>query len=310
MTVIANDFVAIKPYTTNVATLGVGQRTDVLVTANQGPATSSFWMRSNISRICSLSNQPHALAQIYYDQADRTKAPTSKAWNVPDPGTCANDPLSQSVPAYVIPIKAAATTREMDITFGYNSTGFFLWKLDGISQRANYNSPVLLAAGGSGLNGEVGTNTPHTYPPEWNVKDFGSNVTIRVHVVNTTPVSHPMHLHGHNMHILAEGLGTWDGVTINNAANPQRRDVQLLRPNGYFVWQIDADNPGVWPFHCHIAWHASGGLYANILERPGDIVDHYVPGLFGDIAGLMDQSCKAWNSWTGYNVINQIDSGV
>lgn len=130
MTVMANDFVAIKPYTTNVVTLGVGQRTDVLVTASQGPATSSFWMRSNISQICSLSNQPHALAQIYYDQADTTKAPTSKAWNVPDPGTCANDPLSQSVPAYVIPIKAAATTREMDITFGYNSTGFFLWKLD------------------------------------------------------------------------------------------------------------------------------------------------------------------------------------
>jgi hypothetical protein len=31
------------------------------------------------------------------------------------------------------------------------------------------------------------------------------------------------------------------------------------------VFQIDADNPGMWPFHCHIAWHVSGGLYMNIL---------------------------------------------
>lgn len=31
MTVISNDFVAVEPYTTNVVTLGVGQRTDVIV---------------------------------------------------------------------------------------------------------------------------------------------------------------------------------------------------------------------------------------------------------------------------------------
>lgn len=74
-----------------------------------------------------------------------------------------------------------------------------------------------------------------------------------------------MHLHGHNMFILSEGVGDWDGSTIVNAQNPQRRDVQLLRPNGYMVVQLDADNPGVWPFHCHIAWHVSGGLYVNIM---------------------------------------------
>ena len=74
-----------------------------------------------------------------------------------------------------------------------------------------------------------------------------------------------MHLHGHNMFVLSEGVGTWDGSSVVNGANPQRRDVQLLQPNGYLVVQIDADNPGVWPFHCHIAWHVSAGLYVNIM---------------------------------------------
>ena len=53
--------------------------------------------------------------------------------------------------------------------------------------------------------------------------------------------------------------------SMTNPGNPQRRDVQLLKPLGYIVLQIDAANPGVWPFHCHIAWHVSGGLYFNTM---------------------------------------------
>ena len=66
-----------------------------------------------------------------------------------------------------------------------------------------------------------------------------------------------MHLHGHDMYILSAGEGPWDGTTIINPQNPQRRDVQNLSPHGHLVMQFEADNPGVWPFHCHIAWHLS-----------------------------------------------------
>lgn len=60
-----------------------------------------------------------------------------------------------------------------------------------------------------------------------------------------SPASHPMHIHGHNMQVLAEGFGSWDG-TIINPANPQRRDTQLVRSNGFIAMQIDLNNPGVW----------------------------------------------------------------
>lgn len=107
----------------------------------------------------------------------------------------------------------------------------------GISQRANFNSPILLTAA---------VNPTAKYPDEWNVKNFGSNSSIRVIVNNLTPVAHPMHLHGHNMQILGEGIGPWGSWRpLTNLQNPQRRDVQMLRPYGYMVWQIDADNPGV-----------------------------------------------------------------
>lgn len=96
-----------------------------------------------------------------------------------------------------------------------------------------------------------------------------------------------MHLHGFNMYVLDEGDGDWNG-TVVMPQNPLRRDVVQLRKNGYLVVQFDAgENPGeysfstaydmrdfadlpsciegVWPFHCHIAWHASAGLFTQFV---------------------------------------------
>ena len=77
MTVIANDFVPIKPYQTTMVTLGAGQRTDILVKATGDP-TDAVWMRSDISN-CSSSKQPHAFAAIYYERANTTQEPTTTA---------------------------------------------------------------------------------------------------------------------------------------------------------------------------------------------------------------------------------------
>ena len=137
-----------------------------------------------------------------------------------------------------------------------NSTGHFLWTINSVSFRADYNAPVLLLANAG--------NTSYPYDPGWNVFDTGNASSMRLVVENTTPVAHPMHLHGHNMYVLNEGTGTWD-CSIVNSGNPQRRDMQLLQPNGYIVVQYDAVNAGVWLFHCHIAWHVSAGLYINLL---------------------------------------------
>ncbi|TVY68778.1 oxidoreductase ptaK [Lachnellula suecica] len=293
MTVVANDFVPLQPYTTNVVTLAPGQRSDVLVTAN-AKSNSAFWMRSNISATCSFSKQGNALAAIYYDKADTTKSPTSTAQNAPDPGNCQNDDLSLTVPYYSITPPSPAVTQNLDIANSVNATGHFVWTLGGNTFRANYNQPVLLLA----------NQKNYSYPAEWNVKNYGTNSSVRVIVNNPGPAAHPMHLHGHNMEILHQGTGNWDGVTITNPNNPQRRDVQLVPPGGHFVFQYNTDNPGVWPFHCHIIWHVSGGLYANLLEQPASIAND-VP-----IPMVMGQTCRNWATYTNTDVVDQIDSGV
>lgn len=263
LTVIAYDFVPIVPYTTEIVTLGVGQRADVIVEAT-GAASDVVWMRSVITK-CSLTYQPDGYAMIYYQDADMNSQPQTSAW--PDnTDICLNDDLRQTVPYFSItPPATPATEVSIDLNFGVNATGHLVWTMNNSTFRTDYNNPVLPRAQAGDPSFE--------YPAEWNVYDFGNASSIRIIVNNLSPVGHPMHIHGHNMYLLADGTGEWDG-TIVNPQNPMRRDVHMLGPanpatgeTAYMVFQIDSDNPGVWPFHCHIAWHVSGGLYVNILVR-------------------------------------------
>ena len=272
----------------------IGQRTDVLVTAKL-PADSAVFMRSDISSTCSTANQPHAVAAIYYNKADTTKAPASVA-TAYDDSHCGNDPLDTTTPFFNFPaITSPATTQTIDVTFGRNDSGSWLWKMNNESFRANYDHPILLLA-------NLG-NTSYPYDPQWNVYNFGNNNSVRIIVKNEIPAAHPMHLHGHNFFVLAEGKGTWDG-TIAHGQNPQRRDVQLLQPGpSYLVLQYDTDNPGVWPFHCHIAWHVSAGLYVNLMEQTDLIKKRVIPS-------VVAQTCRDWADYSGHNVVEEIDSGL
>lgn len=51
MTLTVNEFLTVVPYETNMVTLRIGQRTDVIVEAS-GPPNSSFWMRADIPGPC------------------------------------------------------------------------------------------------------------------------------------------------------------------------------------------------------------------------------------------------------------------
>ena len=175
LTVIANDFVPIQAYTTKVVTLGVGQRVDVLVKADVGHSRSAYWMRSTMTS-CSLAKQPRAVAAVYYD-VDTARSPTSTAWNVPDPGTCANDALSLTRPLYKMALPRPSYTHKFDIALFKNASDVTLWKFDGVSFRGDYNAPTLLLA-------KLGNTS---FPREWNVKNVYGNSSVRVIVNNNTP---------------------------------------------------------------------------------------------------------------------------
>ncbi|KAG8164889.1 hypothetical protein KVR01_005164 [Diaporthe batatas] len=304
MTVISNDWVPIEPYNTTWLTLGVGQRHDVIVYGKtESDADRAYWMRANLSTVCALPLQPYALAGIYYNEEDFDKntTPSSAAQDFdPSPLNCGNEPLTKTTPRTVVPaVTDPDTTIEIDITYAINATGQQEWRMNDIAFRGNMNHPIM------GLLAEGNDSYPHD--PQWNVYNTGTNGTVRIIFNNERDASesfaHPMHLHGHDFQVLAQGSGTWDG-TITNPSNPLRRDTHILQPLGYLVIQYEANNPGVWPLHCHVAWHVSAGFYINLAEQPDDLQ------LISTIPEVVDQTCRDWEAWTDAHVVNQIDSGL
>ncbi|EKG14557.1 Multicopper oxidase type 1 [Macrophomina phaseolina MS6] len=299
MKIIAHDFVPIEPYEVTALTLGVGQRADVVVEAT-GKPSDAYWMRSEIGlNKCNVfnANASEALAVILYEDADLLAVPSSSAQPDAELTSCTNDDISVGLPLqHILPDPNPSVTTELHIENKYNGT-HWLWHFGGPSYRADFNDALLY---------QLQQGTPD-FGPQSNVHDFGANKSVRFVVYNHVPAQHPMHLHGHNFWVLADGVGTWDGA-IANPQNPQRRDVHVLQPAqgstpSYMVVQIELDNPGLWPFHCHIAWHVSAGLYLNVLERPDDIKALQIPAAVGD-------QCRAWADYTAKNTVDQIDSGL
>ncbi|KAF7908721.1 uncharacterized protein EAF01_004476 [Botrytis porri] len=300
------DYVPIVPYTTNVVTLGIGQRADVLVQAT-GESTDAVWMRSDLDVACMLltCTNPHGLAAIYYDNANTTLAPTTTgvSW---DSNDCANDPLHLTIPyTEISPPESPSITQHMEINVSVNGSGSALFTVNNSTFRADYNSPLLLLAS----QGTPVSNLPH----DWNIYNFSSHPSIRIHVTNIWDTPHPMHLHGHDFFVLAEGKGTWDG-TITNPSNPVRRDTALMRPGSpsepsFLVVEFFADNPGVWPFHCHTSTHVSAGLLVNIFERPDLVAEGRDQR--GMTPQVVKETCDAWNAYTSAGgEVDEIDSGL
>ena len=116
---------------------------------------------------------------------------------------------------------------------------------------------------------------------------------------NFVPASHPIHLHGHDFVILQQSTTPyWDNLGYVNLTlnNPPRRDVALLPGGGFLILAFKSNNPGAWLIHCHIAWHASSGLAAQLLERDGNITR--TPETLAEA----NRTCNNWNKWSMHRV--------
>ena len=91
----------------------------------------------------------------------------------------------------------------------------------------------------------------------------GAPVTVakgeRVELVmrNTTMMAHPMHLHG-----------PFQVTEINGQSFAgAMRDTVLVPPRTTVKVVFDADNPGLWAFHCHNLYHMEAGMFTTLVYR-------------------------------------------
>jgi FtsP/CotA-like multicopper oxidase with cupredoxin domain len=209
MTIFANDFVPIVPYETDVVTLAVGQRSDVLVKATGNP-TDAVWMRAYRPPLCGpTAGGEEVKAAIFYEDADRSQVPTTAPGPNANNSYCGNDPLSQTVPFYPIAAGDASTTEVLPIQFNDNGTAL-LWYIANQTFRIDYNDPILLEAKLGNLD----------FPDIRSVHNYGTNKSVRFIIENPGHQPHPMHLHGHNIFVLQEGPCAGNGGNADQAGGP------------------------------------------------------------------------------------------
>lgn len=89
---------------------------------------------------------------------------------------------------------------------------------------------------------------------------FAYNERIRVKLVNDTMMAHPIHLHGHFFELV-------NGA--DRMHQPQKHTV-IVQPGGSATFDLTADEPGDWAFHCHLLYHMHAGMFQVVTVASPD----------------------------------------
>lgn len=83
---------------------------------------------------------------------------------------------------------------------------------------------------------------------------FAWNERVRVKLVNNTMMAHPIHLHGMFFEL----------VNGEDAAHQPRKNVVIVQPGASAQFDLTANEPGDWAFHCHLLYHMHGGMMQTV----------------------------------------------
>ncbi|XP_038723917.1 laccase-5-like [Tripterygium wilfordii] len=312
LTVVGADASYIKPFTTSVVVLGPGQTTDVLITGDQPPGRYYIAARAYHTALNVPFDNTTTTAILEYKAAPCAAKegltatpirPTLPAYN--DTATVTAFTTSfRSIEKVEVPTEI---DESLFLTIGLgldncppnypssrcqgpNSTRF-------TSSMSNVSFVLpsnfsLLQAHHHGIPGVFTSDFPAnpqvTFDYTGNVSQslwqpirgtklyrlkFGSRVQIVLQGTSiVTPENHPIHLHGYDFYIIAEGFGNFNPRNDTgkfNLVDPPMRNTVGVPANGWAVIRFVADNPGVWIMHCHLDVHITWGLAMAFLVENG-----------------------------------------
>lgn len=303
-----------------------GQRYDFIVKAD---ATldhgTNFWIHA---RDCANASQVSTLGIIRYDRENHEDPYTPVPSPIQNSSDCSDEDASK-----LHPIVKRTVTKNVNglgpaeyleaglqgypnVSVPAFQSPLTKWVLANSSLYIDWRDPSLKLL----TIDQDPTFPPHTSPIflDFDTGDWVYFLILNNYTQSNTPrtvinAAHPLHLHGHDFVILAQSNTSYDPAVpiVPKLDNPARRDVAMLPASGYLFIGFQVDNPGAWLMHCHIAWHASGGLALQFIEQPGKI-----KGLMQK-AGVFPSFKERCGSWTDYyDLVNepanatQEDSGI
>lgn len=226
---------------------------------------------------------------MYYGDSPATPSTTKYSYT----DSCVDEDMSDLTPIVSEAVSTPFYNKSESVSLAKNSHKLYRWRLNSTSMHVDWTDPTLLEVyrgHHSWANSSGVVELPHKN--EW------------TYIVIETELSvpHPIHLHGHDFVILAQGSGTYDG-DVTSLAKPPKRDTAMLPEDGYLVIAFKTDNPGAWLLHCHIGWHTEEGFSIQFVER------------YDEIKALIDydklkNNCKSWDSYEISFNVEENDSGV
>lgn len=292
LTVIEADGTNVKPVTVETINIAVAQRYSVLITTNATTANNLFWMQAKINEYCFGHMNPvlNTAIRAIVAYGDDTKSESNvsvfnsmkhhltnliKATSVEyqyykDPKCVEFD---EKLLHPLIPDPAPENYNQhyrTDVSFmigGHElDRGYF-----NLTSYKPLNTATLYEQIQN--TDESLTTTGLTIP--WadqfiiNVNEKGSVIDLLVN--NLDDGAHPFHLHGYKFWILRATSGNFKFKYYNEIDAKKeyiKRDTINIPGYGYALIRFVADNPGVWPFHCHIGWHMEAGLLMQFNVLP------------------------------------------
>ncbi|KAK9717745.1 ferroxidase fet3 [Basidiobolus ranarum] len=267
--IIEADGVDVVSQTIKVLPITAAQRYSVLVRTKNSTA-NNFIMHADIDVSMFAATNPNLNPNI---NATITYSANAPLYTLP-PNTTQSD--TEFDDTTMVPIVAAASAPP-DNRIVLN---VFFNVMDNGMNRALFNNVTYIAPEVPSLFTAVSmgalSDDPRVYGKYSNPIVIEHNQMIELVINNWDGDEHPFHLHGHQFQVMgrsAAGAGAYDYTTnpVKEQTNPVRRDTVQVPGGGYVVFRFRDDNPGIWPFHCHIEWHFEAGLTATFIEAPQQI---------------------------------------
>ncbi|KAI5259314.1 hypothetical protein E4T42_00069 [Aureobasidium subglaciale] len=312
-TVITSDFVPVKPYVAERVFVGIGQRLDVIIEANQ--TAGNYWFRADVPNtgLCGSNANPNGIRAIIHYSNSTFADPTSTAWDTTGDNAdrCTDESFNSnklepywdsfvpSNPLTASPELLSVQAQEAGVTT--DGATIFRWAINMTALNVDWDKPILeyVQEGNTSYPpSENLINVPDTDWTYWVLQEISTPAGVPLNL------PHPIHLHGHDFYVLGakeSSVYTNDQASELNFVNPPRRDTAMLPTAGWLVLAFETNNPGAWIMHCHIAWHVADGLATQFLETPNQIT----------LDPSFNEICSAWRDYYPEKAVYlKDDSGV
>ncbi len=294
LSVIEADGTMINPVDVHRLDIAVAERYSVILTANQ--KATNYWIRAEMNTDCFTSNNPVLDPNVrgilaYTSSEILPNNEESVDWSDALQVVCQDLNSSLLIPAVPETAPPADVLYSLQFSFDIGDNALDRAFINGSTwtpssiPTLNTVVPALHAANATfnatGVAPSYGLSNQY-------IIDLPSNLVIDILLTNFDDGAHPFHLHGHNFWVIASSPDQyfpWESYASLNTTNPMRRDTVVVDAYGWVLLRFRNDVPGMWAFHCHVAWHLQAGLLMQFQMR-NDLMREWV--LPEDVLALCD----------------------